>query len=130
MYAETESTPEVVIDPANLEELVHPFGATVVQERPQSTTIVIESPKPPISPVVMQKVATPPPQELKVATPQPQERKKSGDKTRWSAGEGSITDRRLTYFPLHSPKITNVSNLGAVQILHNHFGGGGGGWQG
>ena len=78
MYAETESTPEVVIEATNLEELVHPFGATVVEERPLSTTIVIESPKPPISPVVMEKVATPPPQELKVATPPPLERKKSG----------------------------------------------------
>ena len=93
MYADTESTPEVVIDPANLEELVHPFGATVVQERPHSTTIVIESPKPPISPVVMKKVATPPPQELKVATPQPQERKKSGKETRWSAGDSRSCDR-------------------------------------
>ena len=78
MYADTESTPEVVIDASNLEELVHPFAATAVEERPESTKIIIESPEPASTPVVTEKIATPQPQELKVPTPQPPERKKSG----------------------------------------------------
>ena len=78
MYGDTESSPEVVIDSSNLEELVHPFAATPVGERPESTTIDIDSQKPGSSPVFTEKIATPQPQELKVAIPQPAERKKSG----------------------------------------------------
>ena len=108
MYVDTDSTPSVVLDASSIEELVHPFGATLVEERPQSTTIVIESPKPPSSPVIAEKVATPVPQELKVPTPQPQERKKSGKETIWStSNRGSLTDKRpssmLTILSCHPP---------------------------
>ena len=75
---DAEATPELVIDASNLEEVVHPFGVTMVEERPPTPTIVVDSPQPASSPTNEEEVPTDEAPQEKIPTPEPEERKKSG----------------------------------------------------
>ena len=75
---DAEATPELVIDASNLDELAHPFGVTLVEERPPTPTIVVDSPQPASSPTNEEETPIDEASEEKIPTPEPEERIKSG----------------------------------------------------